>query len=90
MAKKIDGKIHVKSIKEELASISTGNKTEMKIRFTGILVDGDEIVADIESMVIKGDPDRMRGLMSELNLDTIDENTELTIHRNMQTRLDDG
>lgn len=89
MVNEIAGKINVKSIKEELSSISSGNKTELKVRFTGILVDGEQILADIESLTVKGDPIKMRELMQILNLDTVEEKTEISIHRNMQPRLDD-
>ena len=83
------GTIVVKSIKEDLSSISTGNKTELKVRFVGQLGIGDEHLADIESLVVKGTPSDMRELMKALNLDTIDEGTKISLEKNLQTRLDE-
>lgn len=85
----ITGTIVVKSMKDELSSISTGNKTEMTIRFTGTIHDSEKQIAKIESFVVKGLPDDLRVLMEKLNLDTIDEKTALNIARNTQDRLDD-
>ena len=90
MVNEIKGNIVVKTIKEELSSVSTGNKTELKIRFTGSIRDKDDVFsAEVESFVIKGDPAEVRQLMKLLNLDTIDETTNLSIDKNVQTRLDE-
>lgn len=89
MTNEIVGMIVVKSIKEDLKSISTGNKTELKVRFTGSVGLGDKSLASIEALVIKGDPDEVRKLMDILSLDTIDESTKISLHKNLQARLDE-
>lgn len=86
--KNVVGTIVIKKVTDDQASVSTGNTSEKKIRCTGELGIGDEYLADIESFTFKGAPENIKQLMKALNLDVIDESTKITIHKNLQTRLD--
>lgn len=88
VVKKVTGTVVVKKVTDDVSSISTGDKTERKVRFTGQLGIGDEYLADIESLVIKGPPDDMEQLMKALNLDNINEGTKIHIDKNLHGRLD--
>ncbi len=86
----VKGTLIIKSLNETLNSVSSGNKTELKVRCTGeIKSEDNEYSAAIESFVFKGDPKEMRELLKLLNLDTIDEQTTFSIDKNTQTRLDE-